>query len=150
MNHHPRRQRPHDVAGDDGSVTLFLAITVLGLLVLVGLVVDGGAKIRAVQRADQLAAEAARAGGQAINVPAAITGEAPTLDARAAVAAAQAFLRRNGAQGTAAVTNAGQSLEVTVTATAPTVFLGLVGIDSMTVRGHAHATLVRGVTGAAP
>ncbi len=79
---------------DEGSVTLFLAITVVGLLVLLGLVVDGGAKIRAVQHADAVAADAARAGGQAINVPAAITGAAPTVDARAASPPRDAYLRR--------------------------------------------------------
>ena len=36
---------------------------------------DGGAKVRAVQRADALAGEAARAGGQAIVLPAAIQGQ---------------------------------------------------------------------------
>jgi uroporphyrinogen-III synthase len=45
---------------------------------VVGLVVDGGVKIRAVQRADTLAAEARRAGGQAIRVPLAITREPPS------------------------------------------------------------------------
>ena len=135
---------------DAGSVTLFLAITVSGLLVLLGLVVDGGAKIRAVQHADAVAADAARAGGQAINVPAAITGAAPTVDARAAVAAANATLRRAGVTGTVGVTDAGQSLDVEVTTTTRTIFLGLIGITTMTVHGHAHVTLVRGVTGATP
>ncbi|MCU0294599.1 MAG: hypothetical protein MUD05_00940, partial [Candidatus Nanopelagicales bacterium] len=98
-------------------MTLFLVISVVGLLALVGLVVDGGAKVRAVQRADTLAAEAGRAGGQAINVPAAITGDAPTVDARAAVAAAQDYLIRNGVNGTVNVTDAGRTLIVTVTST---------------------------------
>jgi Flp pilus assembly protein TadG len=131
-------------------VTLFLAITVLGLLVLLGLVVDGGAKIRAVQHADAVAADAARAGGQSINVPAAITGAAPTVDARAAIAAANTSLRRADVTGTVYVTDAGQSLNVEVTTTTRTIFLGLIGITTITVHGHAHVTLVRGVTGATP
>jgi hypothetical protein len=52
--------------------------SVVGLLRVVGLVVDGGVKIRAIQRADTLAAEARRAGGQAIRVPLAITGRDPS------------------------------------------------------------------------
>ena len=147
----PRWRRTETPSRSDaGSVTLFLAITVVGLLVLLGLVVDGGAKIRAVQHADAVAADAARAGGQAINVPAAITGAAPTVDARAAVAAANGSLRGAGVTGTVGVTDAGQSLDVEVTTTTRTVFLGLIGITTMTVHGHAHVTLVRGVTGATP
>jgi hypothetical protein len=95
-----------------------------------------------------LAAEAGRAGGQAINVPAAITGDTPTVDARAAVAAAQDYLNRNGVNGTVTVTDAGRTLIVTVTSTTDTIFLGVIGINAMTVSGHAQVTLVRGVTGA--
>jgi len=145
-----RSPRRRDRATDAGSVTLFLVITVVGLLTMVGLVVDGAAKIRGVQRADALAAEAGRAGGQAIDVPASIMGEPPTVDARAAAAAAQTYLARNGVDGQVTVRDGGRSLEVEVTSTTRTVFLGLIGIDSMTVHGHASVTLVRGVTGAGP
>jgi hypothetical protein len=133
---------------DTGSVTLFLVITVVGLLAMVGLCVDGAAKIRDVQRADTLAAEAGRAGGQAIDVPASIVGKPPVVDARAAVAAAQAYLARNGVAGSVAIIDGGRALDVEVTSSSRTVFLGLIGIDSMTVHGHATVTLVRGVTGA--
>src|SRR4029453_18414060 len=71
-------RRAHDVNRITGTHTLFLVISVVGLLRVVGLVVDGGVKIRAIQRADTLAAEARRAGGQAIRVPLAITGEPPS------------------------------------------------------------------------
>ena len=135
---------------DRGSVTLFLSMTVVGLLVLIGLVVDGGAKVRAIQHADALAADAARTGGQAINKPSAIAGDTPTLDNRAASRAATTYLTAHGATGTATVTDGGRTLQVTVTSTAPTVFLGLIGINQITVQGHATATLVRGVTGATP
>lgn len=144
------RRRPDWQPRDEGSVTLFVVVAVVGLLVLIGLVVDGGTKVRALQRADHLAAEAGRAGGQAIDVPAAITGAPPTLDARAAVSAAQAYLRANGVTGTVSVGDAGQSLTVNVTTTANTVFLGLVGVNTITVHGSAKVSLVRGVTGALP
>ena len=52
---------------EKGSVTVFFAISVLGLLLLIGLVADGGAKLRATQQAAATAAEAARAGGQALD-----------------------------------------------------------------------------------
>ena len=142
------RRRP--TVDDRGSVTLFLSLTVVGLLVLIGLVVDGGAKVRAIQHADALAADAARTGGQVIDKPTAIAGDAPTLDLRAATRAATAYLSAHGATGTATVTDGGRTLQVTVTSTAPTVFLDLIGINQITVQGHATATLVRGVTGATP
>lgn len=102
------------------------------------------------QRADRLAAEAGRVGGQAIDVPAAITGEPPTVDARAAVIASQAYLRANGVTGRVSVGDAGRSLTINVTATANTVFLGLIGVNTVTARGSAKVSLVRGVTGAMP
>ena len=133
---------------DEGSVTLFVCIAVVGLMVMVGLVVDGGAKVRALQRADRLAAEASRAGGQAIDVSAAIAGDAPTLNPQAAVQATQAYLRANGVSGTVSVTDAGRALVVDVTTTTGTVFLGLIGINTLTVHGSAKVVLVRSVTGA--
>jgi len=114
----------------------------LGLLVLVGLVVDGGAKVRAIARADALAGEAARAAGQAIDVPAAIAGRERTVDARAAVAAAQAFLRANRVTSTATVVDGGHAVEVRVRISTDTVFLGLIGIHRMSVEGQATADLV--------
>jgi hypothetical protein len=144
------RTRTSATRPDAGSVTLFLVISVVGLLVLVGLVVDGGAKIRAVKLADSLAAEAGRAGGQAIDVPAAITGEAPTVDRRAAFAAAQNYLRANGVAGTVTVADGGRALDVEVTTRTSTVFLGLIGVNTLSAKGHARVLLVRGVTGATP
>ena len=146
----PRRPTRHRHGGrsDEGSATVFLSVTVLGLLVLIGLVVDGGAKIRGIQRADALAADAARVAGQRIDVPDAITGQDPTLDTRAATAAARAYLTTRGVNGT--VTTTGTTVTVTVTDSTPTVFLGLIGIHTLTVHGRASATLVPGITGATP
>lgn len=134
--------------GEEGSVTLFCCVAAIGLFALVGLVVDGGAKVRAVQRADQIAAEAGRAGGQAINVRAAITGTTPVIDSKRAISTAQAFLVSQGASGTVRVVDGGRALVVDVTTSAPTAFLGLVGVNSFTVHGSARVTLVRGITGA--
>ena len=47
---------------DTGAVGLMLAVLALGLLAMVGLVVDGAGKARALTRADDVAAAAARAG----------------------------------------------------------------------------------------
>ena len=52
----------------------------------------------ATQRANAIADEAARAGGQALDVSAALAGQV-RVDPTAAVAAAQDYLDRNGVQG---------------------------------------------------
>jgi Tfp pilus assembly protein PilX len=146
---HALRSRLADTDREAGSVTVFVAITVLGILILCGLVVDGGAKLRAVQHADRIATEAARAAGQAAD-PAALAGGEARVDPQAAVDAATAFLAAAGATGSATVSADGTAVEVTVTTTAPTVFLGLIGIPAFTVTGHGRATLVHGVTGGGP
>ena len=143
---HALRRRVAGTDRDAGSVTVFVAVTVLGILILCGLVVDGGAKLRAVQHADRVATEAARAAGQAAD-PAALAGGEARVDRRAAVDAATAFLSAAGATGSATVSADGTAVEVSVTTTAPTVFLGLMGIPAFTVTGHGRATLVHGVTG---
>lgn len=136
----------HDAGGgassDHGAVTLFVAITVVGLLVLAGLVVDGGAKVRAVQRADRVAAQAARAAGQAVDIQGVLAGEEIGIDRRAALAAADAYLRAAGSEGSARVVEGGAGIAVTTTASVPTVFLGLIGIPQFSVQGSAAVALV--------
>ena len=134
--------------GDRGAVTIFLSIAVVGLLVLAGLVVDGGAKVRAVQRADRVAAEAARAAGQAVDLREVLAGQELGVDRRAAIAAAEQYLRAAGIEGTARVVQGGSGIAVTTTTSVPTVFLGLVGITSFRVRGGAEVALVDSSRGA--
>ena len=133
---------------EQGSVTVFFAITMLGLLLLLGLVADGGAGLRAAQHAQDSAAEAARAGGQALDLTAATAGRPQTVDRTAAVHAAQAYLTATGATGTVTVSPDRTGLTVTVTDTAPTVFLSLIGIRQLSATATAHAVLVPGITGA--
>jgi Flp pilus assembly protein TadG len=133
---------------DEGSVTVFCTIAAVGLLVLLGLVVDGGSKVRALQRADRLAAEAARAAGQAIDIPSAIEGDHPTAHPATATAAGQAYLRANQVHGSIRIVDGGRRIHVETTDHADTIFLGLIGVHTLTVHGQAEAVLVRGVTGA--
>ena len=133
-----------------GSVTVFLAITVTGLLVLVGLVADGGARLNATQCTDAVAAEAARAGGQALDLPSAVRGTNLRVDRQGAVNAANAYLAATGESGVVTVGADGTTLDVEVSSTSPTVFLGLIGISTLTVTGHGQARLVHGVIGGDP
>jgi uncharacterized membrane protein len=76
-------------AGEHGRVSIFLAVTMVGVLAIIGLSFDGAGQLRTLQRAQNLAAEAARAGGQAIDRATAIEGGPKRIDqpeARKAVA----------------------------------------------------------------
>ncbi|WP_328457562.1 hypothetical protein OG780_42650 [Streptomyces sp. NBC_00386] len=132
--------------GDRGGVTVFVAVCVLALIGIIGVAVDGGAKMAATERADYVAGEAARAGGQAIDPAQAITGQAITVDPQDATAAAQAYLRSAKATGTVSVSGDGKRVTVTVHGSSDTAFLSAVGIGSLPVTGHAIATLLHGVT----
>ncbi|MFJ4428397.1 TadE/TadG family type IV pilus assembly protein [Streptomyces bobili] len=131
---------------DHGGVTVFVAVCVLALIAIIGVAVDGGSKMRATERADYIAGEAARAGGQAIDPAHAINGEKVVADPQAAAAAAQAYLGSAGATGTVSVSGDGKTLTVTVTSSYDTKFLSAVGIGSLSVTGQDTATLLHGVT----
>ncbi|MFC9001008.1 pilus assembly protein TadG-related protein [Streptomyces rochei] len=131
---------------DRGGVTVFVAVCVVVLIGIIGVAVDGGGKLRATERADHIAGEAARAGGQAIDPAAAISGESIVVRPPDAVAAAQAYLQSVGATGTVSVSADGETLTVHTTGTYATKFLPVVGIGSMPVSGHGSATLLHGVT----
>lgn len=125
---------------------MFVAVCVIALIGIIGLAIDGGSKMRATERADYIAGEAARAGGQAIDPADAISGRAITVDPQAAAAAAQSYLSSAGATGTVSVSGDGKTLTVTVTGSYATKFLPVVGIGSLSVTGHGTATLLHGVT----
>ncbi|MFF9803207.1 TadE/TadG family type IV pilus assembly protein [Streptomyces rochei] len=131
---------------DRGGVTVFVAVCVIALLGIIGVAVDGGSTMRAVERADYIAGEAARAGGQAIDPAQAISGTAIVVNGQDAQAAAQAYLRSAGATGTVSVSGDGTTLTVTVTGSHDTKFLSVVGIGSLAVTGQGTATLLHGVT----
>ncbi|MFE0520826.1 TadE/TadG family type IV pilus assembly protein [Streptomyces sp. NPDC058954] len=137
---------PRASLNDRGGITVFVAACVLALIGIIGVAVDGGSTMRAVERADYIAGEAARAGGQAIDPADAITGTAIDVDPQAAAAAAQAYLNSADATGTVSVSGDGRTLTVTVTGTYDTKFLSVVGIGSLPVTGHGTATLLHGVT----
>lgn len=129
------------VAGDAGMVTVFTVLAALALLLMVGLVVDGADRLRALGRADRVAAEAARAGAEAADT----RGPVLVLDPPAARAAAAAYLRAAGVTGTVTVTGP-RTVTVVVTVTGTDLILGLVGPGTYAVTGSAQARLSVGVT----
>lgn len=129
-----------------GSVSLFFVVAAMAMLLAVGLVVDGGGKIRALQEAEAIAAEAARQGGQAILAAPAVRGQGAVVDTSAAAAAAQHYLSSAGVQGSVSVVG-GARLEVNTTTTYTPTFLSIAGVGPMSVHGHAEVRLVRGLDG---
>ncbi|MEW2441313.1 hypothetical protein [Micromonospora marina] len=81
---------------ENGRVSLFLAVAMTGVLAIIALAYDGAGQLRTLQRADNLAAEAARAGGQMIDRARAIEGGPKRIDQVAARAAVAGYLAAAG------------------------------------------------------
>ena len=129
-----------------GSISLFAAIAALVLMVCVGLAYDLGGKALASQRAEDVAAQAARAAGQHLVAPTAVRGQGARVDTATAAAAARAYLAASQVGGTVSVA-AGNVVVVETTDTYTPVFLPLIGIGAMGVRGQASTRSVRAVEG---
>ena len=139
---------PHaSTPNDDGAIAAFVVLLMVGLLALLGLVVDGGTALTSRQAAQVEAEQAARAGAGALSVDA-LRADVIQIDGPAAVAAAQRFMAAAGHPGTADVV--GGVVSVHIRYEVPTVILGLVGINGLAVSADAAAVNVGGVTRGAP
>ena len=122
---------------DRGTVTVFVVVFMAVLMLVAGLVFDGGNVLAARQQAANVAASAARAGAQALNITAARTSGGAPLDAAAAIDRADNYLTQTGYVGTTTVH--GNEVLVEVTITQPTFLLGLAGLPATTVHGRGAA-----------
>lgn len=127
-----------------GSQTVLVLLIVASLMLVAGLVVDGGRKIAAVQQAEAVAEGAARAGLNA----AATDRLAGRPDTTAAVLAARRFLSGDPQVSGSVQLLAGGRLEVRTQSSRPTLYLSAIGIASVTGRGDAVADLIE--TGGGP
>jgi Flp pilus assembly protein TadG len=134
--------------GERGSVTLMLMVLSLAIIALAGIVIDGGAKLAQAENANAVAQEAARAGAGMVNQANAYSTGSFTVDQAQALAAARQYLAAAHYHGSVSAPTA-DTIQVTVTVTAPTRVLSILGIDSMSSTGSATASLVTGVTGPA-
>lgn len=132
-----------DRVRERGTVTAFVTVATVAMLMATGLVLDGGKILAAHREAEDQASAAARAGAQAVDVDA-LRVRSTRLDPRAAVKAARAYLGRHGYSGTARVR--GDRVEVRLTLRQATPLLSLVGMRTVTVTGNGEARIVRGVT----
>lgn len=130
---------------DRGKVTIFVAIMAPAWIAMLGLVIVGGGRVRAHQRADNIAAEAARTAGQAIDPDEAIRGRAKVIDPALARIAAQSYLDAVDATGTVTVNPAGTEVTVTATITYTNPSgLEFLGGATWLATGEATATLLIG------
>jgi hypothetical protein len=134
-----RARLDHD---ESGMVTAFVVIFTAALLVMAGLVLDGGLALSAKVQAIDDAQAAARAGAQAIDLPTYRATGQIALDPTQATADAQRYLANAGQVGTVQVN--GEQVTVTVTISQPTQILSLVGVDHLTVSSTGTATAEQG------
>jgi hypothetical protein len=121
--------------GSGGGMSLFLVICSIALIIVTGLVVDGGAKATALDRATRIASEAARSGLQVASVD---SGEIRDVAVRREV---DRYLA--SADATSWTTDVGDNtVVVQVTITRRTKMLSIIGIDQWTVTGTGSADAI--------
>lgn len=116
-------------------MSVFFCVAIVALLLMAGLVTDGGAKMAADRVAQSAASDAARAGTD-VGAASRIAGNPRPEEAQAA---ASRVLADRGVAGDVIVRPDG-AVHVRTSVKRPTVFLGIVGIDN--VRGAGEATSV--------
>jgi hypothetical protein len=120
------------------SLSPFIVGILPALLIMIGLVVDGGAQAAAQRRAEGLAAAAARA---AADDTAAARLAGGTVDIPHAIARAQAVIaERTGVDGDVTVVDGRVSVRTHISV--PTVLLSLIGVNQLAAQGSAEAELV--------
>lgn len=127
---------------DLGRVSVFVAAAMPMMLIFMALMWDASGYLRALHRADNVANEAARAAGQAINIPLAVTGEQIVVDPAAAEVAAGAYLADAGVTGEVDVSEDGRQVSVSVAVPYDPMFLGAFGFGPYTAEGETDAHLV--------
>jgi hypothetical protein len=136
----------NSVRDQRGQAVSVMMLGVFAALILVaGLVIDGGQKASAISRAETVAAGAARA---AVNAGAGGTLDAGTdqaLGVSRARRAAQDYLDASAQQGESlhgTVTVSGARVRVHTRVEVATVFLSVIGIDRLHATGQASARIV--------
>lgn len=137
---------------DRGMVTAFVTITAVTLLLVAGMVFEGGRILSAKRETLNVAESAARAGAQALDEEAVRRGDTDILDHDAAVTRACSFLGQTGHScgGDASVQTAANRVTVSVTDSVHIVMLPGVEIADPEFTMHGEACVARGITGDEP
>lgn len=128
---------------DEGFATLFVVIVATALMLVIGLVVDGGAVVSARAEALDEATAAGRAAAQMIDTDALLRDNAVVLNPEAAQKAAQNYIASTGDKATVHVDQEetgpagadapapGTSVTVAVTRVVKTQFLFMIGLGTI-------------------
>ncbi|HEY8473555.1 MAG TPA: pilus assembly protein TadG-related protein [Natronosporangium sp.] len=127
---------------DAGRVSVFVAAAMPMMLIFMALMWDASGYLRALHRADNIANEAARAAGQAVDIPLAVTGEEIVVDPAAAEVAADAYLADAGVTGQVEVSEDRREVSIVVAVPYDPLFLGAFGFGPYTAEGDTTAHLV--------
>ena len=123
---------PGRVRSESGSASIWaVLITATAFTLLLGLVVDGGTVIDARIASSRAAAQAARAGADALSASSVRNG-VDQVAVGAAATRVQQYLRAAGLRGVTRVE--GHLVMVTVNGRSPTRVLGVIGISSFPIR----------------
>jgi Flp pilus assembly protein TadG len=147
-----RRKRGRNLRGDRGTLSLFVVMLVPAVVLMAGLLVDGGIAINAKERAADVAQQAARAGADDLDVANLRQGNVQL--APDACGVALAFVPKYqgiGAVGNGCfVTNGNLEVAPVITVSAKVVvhsqILGLVGLGTFTETASGSASPVCGIT----
>ncbi|WP_344099300.1 pilus assembly protein TadG-related protein [Myceligenerans crystallogenes] len=145
---HPQKNRAGSAPDprERGSISSWFITGSFVLILGVGIAVDLTGQVHTQVRANNVAAQAARVGGQQLG-GGSISGGTPQVDAGMAAQAAQAYLAGAGMSGTVGVPG-GAVVVVDTRDTYQPKFLSMIGISSMPVSGHGESRSIRVVDGA--
>lgn len=129
--------------GERGTVTVFVVSMTTALLLVAGLVFDGGRMIAARREADAVAAAAARAGAQGLDEAGLRQSDGVPLNASDVVRRVEGYLGRTNYSGGASVS--GDTVTVKVHRTQTLAILSLAGLASSDITGTGSARAVRAV-----
>lgn len=145
-----RREGKKSWRGDRGTLSLFVVIFTPVVILLAGLLVDGGIAINGRERAADVAQQAARAGANDLNVGALRSG---TIElAPGACDVATSFVSKYVGIGAKAAgcyvgeQNGEPTVYVTATVTVHSQILSLININTFTEQATGSASAVCGIT----
>lgn len=129
--------------GDAGAVSAFVAVIAMAVVLVAGLVHDGGRLLAARRQADDIAANAARVGAQQLDEHRLRLGDA-VVDPVEASQAVTAYLASTPATGSTRIAVDTVAVEVELRVTPG--LLAIAGVGAQTITATRQARAVRGVT----
>lgn len=123
-------------------VAVWTAIGMVAFIVIIGIGVDFAGHARATQDAQAVAAQAARAGGQYLE----LTGQRARPDIHQAMTAANSYIASSAFSGSARI-EGGTTVRVEVAGSYRSRFLSIIGVNSLRVSASGAATVVTTIQG---